>query len=367
MAAIEYRSHGVETTSFVMATECDTRSLAMYNSTFADEVWSVPYYEYWQFQLYLWIFKVGSPAILFLGLVGNTLSFVILQTRSMRTSATRFLLSALAVCDTGCLLTQVLNKWVSDITQSEIQMRKYNIHTCRAHTFLTFLFHHMSPVTVIFLTIQRVICVYVPLKAKIICSRDNIAKAWFANFIVFLTFNLVISFKVNLTHVENHEPMCYYADDIHRWFSVTDAVIQSYLPCTVILTGNILILVKVKYNRMKLFPSQAAAQQNLNATTASNAMTKMLVVVTTAFILLTAPFYIWINSGGYERLSSEEQQEQMNAVVWYAVVYHLLELNFSINFFLYCVFGQRFRRAMVDAMTCGKVSVTSGSGQTPAS
>ena len=84
----------------------------------------------------------------------------------MRESATSFLLSALAVCDTGCLLTEILNGWVSHITQSEIQMRKYNIHTCRAHIFLTFLFHHMSPVTVIFLTIQRVICVYVPLEGQ---------------------------------------------------------------------------------------------------------------------------------------------------------------------------------------------------------
>ena len=178
---------------------------------------------------------------------------------------------------------------------------------------------------------------------------------------------MVINFKVIRTHMEGFGTICYYSNDIQAWYNMTDAVIESYLPCTVILTGNILILVKVKYNRKKLFPSQAAAQQNLIATAACKAKTKMLVVVTTAFILLTTPYYIWVNSMGYEGMFSGDQLERATASLWYAVVYHLFELNFSINFFLYCVFGQLFRRAMIRVMTCGKVSVTSGSGQTPAS
>ena len=356
--AFKFMSHGVGTTSVAMETTSvamETTSVAMETTSGTDEVGKIPFSEYWHFELYLMIFKVGSPAILFLGLAGNSLAFVILQTRSMRTSATSFLLSALAVCDTGCLLTEVLNSWVSDMTHSQVEMRKYNIHTCRAHIFFTFMFHHMSPVTLIYLTIQRVVCVYVPLKAKIFCSRDNTVKVWFSTFTLFAVFHIVINFKVDQTVIVGGFKQCYFSRDMRGWYNLTDAVIESYLPSTVIFTGNILILVKVKYNRMKLFPSQAAAQQNLNTTSASNAMTRMLVVVTTAFILLTAPYYIWINSADRDKLYSENRLERVQALLRYAVCYHLLELNFSINFFLYCVFGQRFRRAMIGAMTCGKL------------
>ena len=48
-------------------------------------------YEYWQYEAYLFAMKYVSPLVFSMGIVGNTFAFIVLQSRSMRSSATSFL------------------------------------------------------------------------------------------------------------------------------------------------------------------------------------------------------------------------------------------------------------------------------------
>ena len=348
-----------------MATTFFDPSLAPVEKTIWTEVFNLvtdgvktPLEEYWQYRMYKALFIYGSPIIFLLGLFGNIFAFVVLQTRSMRSSGASFLLSALAVSDLGCLLTELVNNWVKEITSFKVNIRGHNIHTCRLHIFLTFLFHHLTPMTLVFLTVQRVICVYLPLKAKVICSRGNIIKVWTAIAILYVSFNSIAFFLVSYdTRVATLNMNCFFNDDVIDWFNTTDSVLESYMPCTVIIIGNILIVVKVRNARMKRLSSQmspTASSSNKQAKgDASDSMTTMLIVVTTTFVLLTTPFYVWVNGVHMWSAFGDDQLMRAQTHFAYAITYHLLEFNFSINFILYCMFGKRFRSAVRSMTGCG--------------
>ena len=114
----------------------------------------------------------------------------------MRSAAASFLLSVLAVSDMGCSLTTLFNQWVQTITNYRVNMRMYNVYTCKIHLFLTYMFHQLSKMTLSFISIQRVISVYLPLKAKTICSRGNTIKVWTGITILLARFNSMTFFLV---------------------------------------------------------------------------------------------------------------------------------------------------------------------------
>ena len=291
---------------------------------------------YWQFEFSDIMFRYVSPIILVVGLLGNSLSLTVLQSRSMRSAAASFLLSVLAVSDMGCLLTTLLNQWVQTITNYRVNMRMYNVYTCKIHLFLTYLFHQLSTMTLSFITIQRVISVYLPLKAKTICSRGNTIKFWTGIAILLAGFNSMTFFLVRYDPNNRSFSGCFYGREIWIW----------YLPTGIIMIGNALILIKVKLQQKKMKQNQTSRNRQENTSTSSDRMTALLIVVTTSYILLVTPFYVWTQGLSHWSPTSEDINIQAPATAFRAIIYHLAELNFSINFILYCAFGVRFRSAL---------------------
>ena len=177
---------------------------------------------YWQSELSNTIFIYLSPVILIVGLLGNSFNLIVLQSKSMRSAATSFLLSALAVSDMGCLLTTLLNQWLRIFTDFTVNMRAHNIHTCRVHYFPTFLCHHLSTMTLSFLTIQRAISVYLPLKAKIICSHGNTIKVWTGIAILLAGFNSIAFFTMTFESDYTFYKSCFYSDKVRSWFNLVE-------------------------------------------------------------------------------------------------------------------------------------------------
>ena len=124
------------------------------------------------------------------------------------------------------------------------------------------------------------------------------------------------------------------------------------------------VVLQVRYARLRRMSTHAAAVAKPSGSSAtkpqkenySDSMTMMLVVITTTFVLLTTPFYIWVNGQQWWSASNNLENSALVSQTYfaYAVTYHLLEFNFSVNFILYCIFGKRFRSAVGDLFgRCG--------------
>ena len=65
----------------------------------------------WQYRNGIAIFKYGSPILLFLATVGNTMSVITLQHPTFRKSSTSFILSALAIVDMLYVDVGLMRQW----------------------------------------------------------------------------------------------------------------------------------------------------------------------------------------------------------------------------------------------------------------
>ena len=333
------------TTSVFTSTEITDVSSQGISDTAASDM-DILQKSYWQFDFSDIMFRYVSPTILVVGLLGNSLSLMVLQSRSMRSAAVSYLLSVLAVSDMGCLLTTLLNHWLQTITDYRVNIRMYNVYTCKIHLFLTYLFNQLSTMTLSFITIQRLISVYLPLKAKIICSRSNTIKVWTGIAILLAGFNSMAFFLVRYDSNNRSYSGCFYGREIWMWFNNVDAAIECYLPISIIMIGNTLILIKVKLQQKKMKQQQTNHNREEHRSTSSDRMTALLIVVTTSYVLLVTPLYVWMNGLFYLNYSSEVFDTLIFSEAFRVIAFHLFKLNFSINFILYCAFGVKFRLAL---------------------
>ena len=300
-----------------------------------------PLDDYWQYMAYINILTYASAFIFFLGILGNIFALIVLQRWNMRSSAVSFLLSVLAVSDTGCLCTAMVSQWILVITDFTMSIRAYNIYICRIEVFLEYTFRHLSPTTLMLVSAQRIISVYMPFKAKIICSRSNTIKVWSVIAGTIIALNSLAFFaKMKQIYIGEYKH-CYYETSIEDWFYYVDGTLENFLPCTVIILGNAMIIIKMKYSRMKNRAIQNTTTTPSAGKTATDAMTKLLVIVTTSFVLLTTPSYALVKW----RRRIFDKEVPATFYLGYSITYILLNLNFSINFILYCLFGRQFRES----------------------
>ena len=78
-----------------------------------------------------------------------------------------------------------------------------------------------------------------------------------------------------------------------------------------------------------------------------NSVTLQTVVVCMAFMILTLPAVVW-NATSYIKLSTEiiDLYQYVLKAVIQAGLYNLGDVNFCVNFYLYCLTGSKFRHEL---------------------
>nr|KAG5698966.1 hypothetical protein BaRGS_033479 [Batillaria attramentaria] len=85
-----------------------------------------------------------------------------------------------------------------------------------------------------------------------------------------------------------------------------------------------------------------------NSRKVTKQVTRMLLAESFTLILLTFPFSVHlIVTSGVDDLHSDPEKSQLDALV-FSIVFYLLYANKCVNFLVYCMAGQRFRKAIVD-------------------
>ncbi|CAH1392025.1 unnamed protein product [Nezara viridula] len=128
-----------------------------------------------------------------------------------------------------------------------------------------------------------------------------------------------------------------------------DTIVTLIIPFLIIVSLNTLISRTVcrvaRVRRSMTKSTGAGGRQSAKQRTSSSQtkVTEMLLVVSTVFIVLNLPsyairMYVYINQKG-------EEERAVVVIQQYAQL--LFYINFGINFVLYCVSGQNFRRALI--------------------
>lgn len=300
----------------------------------------------WRYYMAHDLILYGAPLLIIMGSIGNLLSFIVLQTPPFWRMPCGFLLSVLAVVDTGVLYTGLLRIWV--LTMSKVDIRLQSNISCKIHVFLTYAFPQLSSWTLLLVTVDRVVSVAIPLKSKDICTLRRMVCVWLITTFTILCINIypLVSYKI---HVVYNLPHCISTDgkvDAFRSvFAWVDFCAVVLIPFLVISSCNLFMIIRLLQakgrRRILSVRSCSAGKSRLRNGHSVNAM---LIFLGVAFLATSIPRSVYFLGLPNWPHSSWEDHERNG--LFYNSVILVYNISNSINFLLYCVSGSRFRMAM---------------------
>ena len=336
-------------------------------------------------QQLLWgLNKFLTPVIILIGLVGNVTSFFVFVRTHVRRLSSSVYLAALAVADTGFLL-QLFVTWLNYV-------RVFLFHKevwCQTIVYLSYVCSFLSVWYVVGFTVERYIAVCYPLKRQDMCTSLRAKKV-----VLFLALFACVAYSFGIWTsglVEGNgrmqcQPLPQYRSLVNI-FNNIDTVITLIIPCVCIFVLNVRLATKIKYFYKKrmvmtasyLVPNRTKSEQrpsinptapgtddeqnantNLNGNSqaaslrprAQISMTKMLLVVSTIFLILNLPSHV-IRVHGWVMDFIDPSYRPPSIVItlqqFFTIIYYC---NFSINFFLYSLCGKNFRSALFRMCKC---------------
>ncbi len=279
--------------------------------------------------------KYFSPVLLTVGTIGNVLSFLMMSRKSMRESVICTQIAIIAITDTLSLWYGIFFFYLEKTF--ETRLTDLSTASCQIGETIQNWLLIMPCWLITFMSIERFIAVYFPLKSKLYLKRKSIIIASIILAIVSFILSFPSYFSAEIRDHKDHQH-CYVKDDrivFNQNVLKYIPVFLSYIPFCIILLANIGIITKITCSRGDL------GQQTANVQTTS--MTVSLVVVSFAFIVVTFPI-TFFNFGETVMYTGDHPEVRGARFYLYNMLAHcMMYSNYGINFYLYISTGPRFR------------------------
>ena len=306
------------------------------------------------YRIHKYILLYVPPILIILGTFGNIFSFIILKRKAMLKFSTYFYLMILAIADTLVLYIGLLRLWVGELTGFDLKNQADWL--CKLTTVIGYTVSDFSVWLIIAVTTERFIVVCHPLKANAMCNTPRARKVILALLLVMFCINLHFFWTVkirNFRHKGEVIPQCTAAEQydwlVNEVWPWVDAFIYSFLPFLVIMMLNVLIIrqvVKARRSRSHL-AEMRSYEQRRPSHEGSTRLTVMLLTISFAFLLTTLPMNITNITAYFWRQYRGDLHEVSKYTLARTITEMLMYINHSMNFFLYCATGQKFRHQLI--------------------
>ena len=283
----------------------------------------------WTFKLGTFINKYWPTILLPIGLISNTICFLVMNMKQNKKLSTCRYMSIIAVNDNLVLLTSLF-EW---ITEFMIHF-EYTVLACKIYIFIFFVILIFGAYEIMFMTFDKFYAIQFPLKAARFCTAKRALKI--------SSFNLIIAVIVCC-------PQLYFSGlfgvciryTIDRWYTSLYAIIfiiyYPVVPIASLFVMNISIIKSLWLRRKNTDIIIQNSQQHVEWQ-----VTMMLIVVSTVFVILLSPFevraiYVYFIGKGSTPKSFAK------FALAFSITNALLYANNAINFYLYLLSGKKFR------------------------
>ncbi|XP_070198888.1 growth hormone secretagogue receptor type 1-like [Littorina saxatilis] len=303
------------------------------------------------------------PVLIVLGTFGNVFTFIIMRRRAMLKVSSYHYLAILAVTDSLVLYIGLLRLWLGEVTGTAFHNNADWI--CKLTISLGYTASDLSVWLIIAVTVERYIVVCFPLRASAMINTNRAKKV--IGFLVLLMFTINLHFfwtveiverPVDGKNVSNCEAAPHHQQlviDVWPW---VDACIYSFVPFIVILVLNILIICEVVDARnqrriMQNTPEHGHYQHARLRCGEGTKLTIMLLTVSFTFLLTTLPMNVsLIVTAFWKPYDKNFMRQIVQFKLANTVAELLMYVNHSINFFLYCATGNKFRQQIAYMLHC---------------
>ena len=289
--------------------------------------------------------SVVYPFLILLGVFGNIMTIVIIRRlKSNRSAMDRYFLS-LAMTDLSVIITGPFPEWLRSATGFRLTSSHDAI--CKVFVFVYNMATASSAWILSTMAAHRALMVTWPHRVNAICTPR---RSWCAVIVIvvfsFVTFSHIlygfeIVYPAAVCSIAGKYQV--FAEEI--WLEI-EIFLHSLLPIVCMLLSNIVLVHKLRVSVREASDQLATSEtQTVSRAKTVNSVTLQAVGVSCAFIVLTSPVAVW------NMTSFSFPGKRMTDLYTFAVhqtvqstFYLLGYTNYSVNFYLYCLTGSRFRK-----------------------
>ncbi len=310
------------------------------------------------------------PFIIAVGLIGNTISCIVFLTTKLRKLSSSVYLAALSISDMGFLLC-VLASWTTNLGINLYHTNGW----CQLFVFCQYVFSFLSVWYIVGFTVERFIAIRFPFKRGAMCTvrRAKIVVIFLAT-LAALLYNFgawtAVVFDKKYYGTQMCLPDSKYHTLIHTMVNI-DTFITLVMPSIVliILNFNIICAVSHLHGRCQKLvnwgnthapnitahvtqqerpPVSIMAGLSTNRSRTQVKITKMLLVVSSVFLILNLPSHS-LRMFSFITTHLDPEKIPKPGSVYYGIeklFTYIFYCSFSVNFFIYNLSGANFRTAL---------------------
>ena len=304
--------------------------------------------------------KYWFPILIPIGLVGNSLSFLVMIKPSNRQLSTCIYMAAISINDNVMMLLAV-ESWLA----TELKAYKRHSIECKIISFLGLAVLQNSTFQILAMTVDKYIAIKWPHRAATYSTPKQAKVTILVVFMCVVIYNVPHFFASKLIGVQ-----CIgfrvegIITKVYSWFSF---VLNAIIPFGLLIYMNFAIVETIQLSQ-KLFSNNGANGTESNSRhqstgleirqnamkNAENQLTIMLLLVTTLFLILLIPTYVRFVYLTF--LITDTPAKFALSTFLMQLTYKLFTTNSGINFFLYCISGQKFRKDLKEILCFGRNS-----------
>ncbi|ELT97917.1 hypothetical protein CAPTEDRAFT_223047 [Capitella teleta] len=279
-----------------------------------------------------------------LATVGNSLSLAVMCHRTMRGTSAATYLAAIAAADTFAVyfgqLPVIAKHFSDDIANLATQWQ------CSGRYFCLYTTGDVAVWLVLALTVDRFVAVRLPHRAKQLCTVTRASVVCLLLTILATLKNVSILFAYTVDTDAGGRGTCsflpalkHYMIFVRPWVAFT---LYTLIPISSVFVLNLLII-------QRLISVHRATKGSRSSNFAQSSLTAMFLSVSIVFVVLLTPAMLNHATRAY-------REETSLSYLITAILDSCSYLNHSVNFFLYCLTGRRFRAVFVAMVSgcCGR-------------
>ena len=303
------------------------------------DIFSVPL-----FQSYVFFRAVFFPIIIILGVFGNVMTIVIIRRlKENSSSMDRYFLS-LAATDFCVILVAPFTVWLDSATGFSVLTSHDAV--CKIVIFAYNAATTSSAWILVTMATHRALMVTWPHRVNAICTPRRSSCAVIA---------IVVFSSVAFSHMLYGAGIVYpaglcaftgtYQVFLEEIWVHIELLLHSLLPIVLMLLSNSVLVRKLRVSVREASDQLATSEtQTVSRAKTVNSITLQAVGVSCAFIVLTLPLSVWnLTSFIFPGDHIADLHKFVVRVVIQDICYWLGYINYSVNFYLYCLTGSRFR------------------------
>jgi hypothetical protein len=302
---------------------------------------------------------------LFIGSIGNSLSFIVFTQKQLRTHSTFRYLAYLSIVDLIVLYLGLGNLILRDYFR--IDIREQNLLLCKLHTFLTYVTTHLSSWILTIVSIDRAIACTVIQLNKRFCRPKSADRIFIGMCIIISLINshilLFMGSKQTIIHssrnnissyqqivVCNHNTSKNYFKFFEKPYNTIDLFSYVFIPFLIMTICAGIIAYRLFFSLSKTTMNKTIKSKTHNGTRRAKQISYMLLILNLVFVILLTPTAV---GQIFQDLNQEYRYRLYNSITLV-----LSYSNHALNFVLYGIASPQFRLTLRQLLGFGPNDAT---------